>query len=135
MKAFRWFASVIALVRPALLVRQLLTGLRLRESLILILLLRLLLMLGLLRELLPTVGTNCAAAMLANTALYRRGQLLHELCVLLLIRCSPRVVEHTELSHYTLALLLPLQQNSQCAERLPLVPHLVNNAVKGRKIR
>jgi hypothetical protein len=73
-----------------LLVRQLLTGLRLRESLILILLLRLLLMLLRLSELLRThIAAHCASAMLVELALDWWGQFRNKLRVVLWIRRCP----------------------------------------------
>jgi hypothetical protein len=67
-----------------LLIRRLLTSLRMRESLILILLLRLLLMLLRLSELLRAhIAAHCASTMLVELALNWTDKLRHKLCVIL----------------------------------------------------
>ena len=74
--------------------------------------------------------------MLAELRLnYWRHQFRHKLCIIFAVRTPPGAVEHAELRHNFLALLVTLKQNPQGAERLSLVPNLVNNTVKSCQVR
>lgn len=79
--------------------------------------------------------SDCAAAMLV--VLRRdnwRGQLLHELRVVLIVRTRTVVIQHAQLRQDTLTLLMTLQQHAKCHEGLSLVADLVNNAVERCKV-